>query len=377
MPSGLLAAILLCLAVAVPARAQEWKQTGEGVFKGHRLTTFIDEATRRGAIRLDDRQIATLDSLSEIGRISVTDAESSVLFSVHTKSARDGCGSFVLVSVPLVAGSKGGTLANFGACNPTLTITVDRRRGWGAWYAVAYRADRAAATVALIRHGTLATQDVKAPPCLFQAPIAGNCLGPIKAEAAGSLERGIPTGAGVFADQMIETYHNGDSGKATLELNGRVLRTFENAKEFYLDSVNGESEFGLFTFWLKPAGEDCPSRPLVFFPTRASEPQVITDFAPCTDRMLSTTRKTRDSVGWLGIAYKPGDSRGFIASVVDHKLSTHPVQLPPCMMAPDGARSADCLRQIPTPTTPGAPPPRVAPTPSPAPPGSRPRAIGI
>jgi hypothetical protein len=381
MPSRLFAAIVLCCALAAPARAEEvWKQTAEGVFKGHRLTTSIEETSHRGLIKLDDRQIATTDAVSEIGKIRISDAETSVLFSVYSKSAQGDCGSYTLVSVPLATGDrKNEALANFGACNSKLTITVDRRRGWGVWYAIAYRDDRATASVALIRDAALAMHEVQAPPCLFQSPLPGDCLWQIEAEASGSVERGVLTGDGAFADHRIETYLNRSSGKATLELDHRALRTFDNAKEFFLDSVNGDNEFGLFAFWLKPNGEECPTRPLVFFPQRASEPQIITDFAPCADRMLRTVRRSKASVDWLGIAYKLGDPHGFIVSVIDHRLSTRPAQLPPCLVTAEGAKSADCLRQVLAPTPRGMPPPRVAPVPPPAAPALKPKpnTIGI
>lgn len=380
MASRLFAAIALYLAVGAPAQAVEaWKQTAEAVFKGHRLTTFIDETSRRGRIKLDDRDIATTDGVSEIGKIRVSDAETSVLFAVYSKAVKGDCGSYALVSVPLGAGKrKSEHLADFGACNAKLTVTVNRRRGWGAWYAIAYRDDRATADVALIRDAALVRQEVKAPPCLFQSPLPADCLWQIEAEAAGSVERGVLTGDGVFGEHRIETYHNRNSGKATIELDHRALRTFDNAKEFFLNSVNGGAEFGLFTFWLKPNGEDCPTRPLVFFPQRGSEPQIITDFAPCADRMLRTIRKSKTSTDWIGIAYKLGDPRGFVVTVIERKLSTRPAQLPPCLVTAEGAKSADCLRQLFAPAS-RPTPPRTAPVPPPSGPALKPKpnTIGI
>ena len=383
MPSRLFAVIVLCLAIGTPAKAADtWKQTAEGVFKGHRLTTFIEETSRRGLIKLDDRDIATTDAVSEIGKIRISDAETAVLFSVYSKTLKGDCGSYALVSVPLAAGErKSDVVANFGGCNSKLTVTVNRRRGWGAWYAIAYRDDQASATVALMRDAALVQQEVKAPPCLFQSPLPNDCLWQIEAEAAGSAERGVLTGDGAFAGHRIETYHNRRSGKATLELDHRTLRTFDNAKEFYLDSVNGDNEFGLFAFWLKPNGEDCPTRPLVFFAQRGSEPQIITDFAPCTERLLRTVRRGKTSVDWIGIAFKVGDLRGFVVTVIDHKLSTRAAQLPGCLVTAEGAKSADCLRQMLAPST-RAEPPRMAPAQPPTPPTPpalkpKPNTIGI
>src|SRR3954468_765693 len=84
--------------------------------------------------------------------------------------------------------------------------------------------------------------------------------------------------------QKIVTFLNLSTGNATLQLNGRVFRTFDNATDFYLANVNGEDQFGLFIFYLKQA-TGCSMRPLIFFAGKASEPEVITDFAPCTDEM--------------------------------------------------------------------------------------------
>jgi len=343
-----LAALLLLLASGLSAHtAESWKQTAETVYKGHRLAAFLDEASRRGMLKLDDREIARTEAVSEIGKITVVDVESTILFSVQAKRIEGGCGTFVLVSVPAAESQKGDVLADFGACNSKLNIMVKRRKGWGAWYAIAFRDDLATAKLALMRSAVIRVADVKAPPCLFANPVANECTERLVAAAYGSEERGLLTGEGAFGEAHLESYLNRLSGKATIEFNGRALNSFNSASEFYLDSVKGGDEFGLFSFWLKPV-QGCSTRPLVFVPTRGSEPQVVADFAPCADQMLpiALKSKSKTTTDWILIAYRVGDSHGFIATVVDRKLTTRPAELPACLVAAPGVKSAECVRQM-------------------------------
>ena len=188
------------------------------------------------------------------------------------------------------------------------------------------------------------------------------------AEAIGSGNLGLPTGAGAFADQKIVTFLNLSTGKATLQLNGRVFRTFDNARDFYLANVNGDGQFGLFIFFLKQA-TGCTMRPLIFFAGQASQPEVVTDFAPCTDEMVRQTRKKKDNTveSWSGIAFHPGERLGYTVSVTDNKLSMGTITMPACIMDTDKARISRCALDAL-----GAPPPspqppqiRVIPTPPP------------
>ena len=164
------------------------------------------------------------------------------------------------------------------------------------------------------------------------------------AEAFGSGDLGLLTGAGVFADQKVETFVNYKTGKATLQLNGRVFRTFDNARDFYLANVNGDAQFGLFLFFLKQAS-GCTTRPLVFFAGAASQPEVITDFAPCTDLVVGQTRKDKKQniTQFSGIAYRPGERLGYIVSVTGKKLSTREIMLPACMAEADNAKLNSCV----------------------------------
>lgn len=52
------AAVALVSIMCLAANAEESrKPVGDSFYKGHRLTTFLDEATRRASIRLDGREI--------------------------------------------------------------------------------------------------------------------------------------------------------------------------------------------------------------------------------------------------------------------------------------------------------------------------------
>ena len=61
--------------------------------------------------------------------------------------------------------------------------------------------------------------------------------------------------------------------------------------------------------------------------------------------MIRQTRTNGNVVEWSGIAYHLGDPQGYIASVIDHKLSTRRSLLPGCMMEPDQAIMQNCVQQ--------------------------------
>ena len=200
------------------------------------------------------------------------------------------------------------------------------------------------------------------------------------AEAIGSGNLGLPTGAGAFADQKIVTFLNLSTGKATLQLNGRVFRTFDNAKDFYLANVNGDGQFGLFVFFLKQA-TGCSMRPLIFFAGQASQPEVITDFAPCTDKMVRQTLKKKDNtIQWSGIAFHPGERLGYTVSVTDNKLSMGTTTLPACIMDTDEARIGRCALDALGAPAPSPQPPQIQVIPTPPPsraPPPTPGTLGI
>lgn len=378
------AAVLLCV-VRLPATAAEPKQqtnasqTNEAVFKGHRLATLIDPQTHRATIELDNRPVMVKDGVTVISKISYVDLGPSFLYYLHITTTA-GYGSYIMVRVVLAADpGKSEVLSDFGACNDKLTTQLQTREGWTAWYAIAYRNDSANARVALIHDDKLTTREVKAPPCLFEPVAQWDCLSTLLAEANGSGELGLPTGEGTFADQKVAAFFNHTTGKATLQLNGRVFRTFDNVKDFYLAAVDGEDQFGLFSFFLKPA-TGCLTRPLLFFAGRGSEPQVIMDYAPCTDKMARITRKKGKVIEWFGIGFHPGEPHGYVASVIDHKLSTRTTLLPLCMMDADKVKEQSCvLEALGLPAPPPSQPPQVHVVPAPPASASRraPRPLGI
>jgi len=373
MRAILLTTLLLLASAASPAGAADaWRQTGETVYKGHRLTTLIDDAGHRGKLKLDDREIALPSPVSEVGKITLADAQSTILFAIAIRLVAGNCGSFVLVSVPATETGKGDTLFDFGPCNGRLNLTLRRVRTWAAWYAIGFRDDLAAAKVAMMRNAAMSVHDVTAPPCLFADKVPTGCVEPLIAAAYGSQERGLLTGEASFGERRIETFFNRASGKATILLDGKTVRTFDGAADFNIDQVNA-GESGMFALWLKPAAQGCSVRPLVFLPDRTSEPQVIADFAPCTDRLLGAATSNKPSE-WTGIAFRLGDTRGFVASVADHKLTTRTAELPACLVTRDGAKSPDCLRQL---VPGGAPPSGTAPKPRIAPTPAKPRTIPL
>ena len=375
------AAVVLVSIMCLAANAEEpRKPNGDSFYKGHRLTTFLDEATRRASIRLDGREIVAKADVAEIGKITTAELATSFLYYLYMKTVA-GCGSYVFVQVSLLADAgKNEVLSDFGACNDRLTLrySVGQRGQPGMLSRIAMTAPprglRSARTKGcppgMSRHGPVCSQRRQKNEC-HQAMIA---------EAIGSGNLGLPTGAGAFADQKIVTFLNLSTGKATLQLNGRVFRTFDNAKDFYLANVNGEDQFGLFVFFLKQA-TGCSMRPLIFFAGQASQPEVITDFAPCTDEMARQTLKKKDNtIQWSGIAFHPGERLGYTVSVTDNKLSMGTITLPACIMDTDKARISRCALDAL-----GAPPPSTQPPQIqviPTPPPSRaspppPRTLGI
>src|SRR6185295_8530506 len=222
----------------------------------------------------------------------------------------------------------------------------------------------------------------KARPCLFTTTSKKDeCHQAMIAEAIGSGNLGLPTGAGTFADQKIVTFLNRSTGKATLQLNGRVFRTFDNAKDFYLANVNGDGQFGLFIFFLKQA-TGCSMRPLIFFAGPASQPEVITDFAPCTDEMVRQTRKKKDNTieSWSGIAFHPGERLGYTVSVTDNKLSMGTTTLTACILDTDKARISRCALDALGAPPPSPQPPQIQVIPTPPPSRASPpppRTLGI
>lgn len=351
------AVVVLVSVMCLAANATEpQKPNGDSFYKGHRLTTFLDEATHRASIRLDGREIVAKADVAQIGKIATAELATSFLYYLHLKTAA-GCGSYVFVQVSLLADAgKNEVLSDFGACNDRLTLSFQRRPTWTTWYAIAYRDDRATARVAFSKDERLSTRDVKARPCLFATASKDECHQAMIAEAIGSGNFGLPTGTGVFADQKIVTFLNLSTGKATLQLNGRVFRTFDNAKDFYLANVNGADQFALFVFFLKQAA-GCSTRPLIFFAGPTSQPEVITDFAPCTDEMVRQTLTKKDkTIQWSGIAFHPGERLGYTVSVIDNRLSMGTTTLPACIMDTDKARISRCALDAL-----GAPPPSTQP----------------
>lgn len=361
------ATVLVSIMCLTATAAEPRKPHSESFYKGHRLTMFLDEARRLASIQLDDREIVVKADVAQIGKIATVDLVNSFLYYFHVKTI-PGCGSYVIVRVPLLAeAGKSEVLSDFGSCNDRLVVMEQRRQGWVVWFAIAFRDDRATARVAFIKDEKLAMADVKAPPCLFVATSPPECRMAIVAEAFGLGALGVPMGTGAFADQKVETFLNYTTGQATLQLNGRVFRTFDNAKDFYLANVNGEGQFGLFLFFLKQAN-GCTTRPLIFFAGAASQPEVITDFAPCTDLMLRQTRKKANTIQFSGIAYRPGERLGYIVSVTGKKLSTREIMLPACMTESDKAKVDNCAAGALGAPAPTAEPPkrRVIPMPPPS-----------
>ena len=179
------AAVVLVSIICLAANAEESrKPAGDSFYKGHRLTTFLDEATRRASIRLDGREIVAKADVGEIGKITTVELANSFLYYLHMKTTA-GCGSYVFVQVSLLADTgKNAVLSDFGACNDRLTFAVQRRPTWTTWYAIAYRDDRATARVAFSKDERLSTRDVKARPCLFATKPTEECHQAAIAEAA-------------------------------------------------------------------------------------------------------------------------------------------------------------------------------------------------
>ena len=125
------AAVVLVSITCLAANAQESrKPIGESFYKGHRLTTFLDEMTRRASIRLDGREIVAKADIAQIGQITTAELATSALFYLHIKTVA-GCGSYVFVQVSLLADAgKNEVLSDFGACNDRLTFAVQRRPTW-------------------------------------------------------------------------------------------------------------------------------------------------------------------------------------------------------------------------------------------------------
>jgi hypothetical protein len=371
---AVIGAAVVLVSIMCPAATVEEsrKPAGDSFYKGHRLTTFLDETTRRASIRLDGREIVAKADVAEIGNITTAELATSFLYYLHMKTVA-GCGSYVFVQVSLLGDAgKNEVLSDFGACNDRLNLAVQRRPTWTTWYAIAYRDDRATARVAFSKDERLSTRDVKARPCLFATTSKELCHQAMIAEAIGSGNLGLPTGAGAFADQKIVTFLNLSTGKATLQLNGRVFRTFDNAKDFYLANVNGEDQFGLFVFFLKQA-TGCTMRPLIFFAGQASQPEVITDFAPCMDEMVRQTLKKKDkTIQWSGIAFHPGERLGYTVSVTDNKLSMSTITLPACIIDTDKARISRCALDALGAPPPSPQPPQIRAIPPPPPRASPP-----
>ncbi|MDI4232294.1 hypothetical protein OZ411_05625 [Bradyrhizobium sp. Arg237L] len=320
------------------------RRTGDAFFKGHRLVTFINDMTRQATIELDDREILAKEDVAEIGKINTYDLDGSVLYMLHLKT-RSGCGSNVIVHAMLTGDSgKNQILSDFAACNDLVEIQLTTRKGWALWAAVAYRNDRPTARIAYVIANKLESQEIKAPSCLFTRVDQLNCLQSLVAEAFGSGELGLPTGSGSAADHKVETFHNKQTGKATLKLDNRVFRTFDNAKDFFLASVEGGNELGLFVLFLRPA-TGCATRPLLFFADRKGEPSITMDYAPCADRMASLTSTKGAQVQWMGLAFKAGEPRGYIASVLDRKLTTRTTMLPACMLEADKMNDNRCVSE--------------------------------
>jgi hypothetical protein len=68
------AAVVLVSIISLAANAEEpRKPDGDSFYKGHRLTTFLDESTRRASIRLDGREIVAKADVAQIGQITTAE----------------------------------------------------------------------------------------------------------------------------------------------------------------------------------------------------------------------------------------------------------------------------------------------------------------
>jgi hypothetical protein len=247
--------------------------------------------------------------------------------------------------VPSAGGSdKAEVAADFGGCNSLMSVQISDAKGLSGWYAIAYRNGDATARIALVRDGRFTTRDVTSP-CLLLPSVGEECRSELAADAAGSVERGAPTGDGAFAGHKIASYLNRTTGRATIELDGRAFRTFDKVKQFSLVVADDESQFGLFGFLQKPANAGCTSYTFVFFASRTSAPQLIPDFASCADHSVSMTRRTGGAVDVFHLAFQVGDPHGFVLSVVDRKVATSSVMLPLCLLTVQGSKSEDCVRE--------------------------------
>lgn len=347
------------------------RQTGESFLKGHRLVTFINEMTHQATIELDGVQILAKDDVAEIGKLKVYDLETAVLYAAVVKT-RKGCVSSTFVHAPLTGDTaRSQTLSDFGACGDLMTIELSKRKGWALFAAIAYRNDRATAQVAFTADNKLTLKEIKARPCMFVITDR-ICMSTVLAEAMGSGELGLLTGSGSFGDRKVESFFNRATDKATIRLDGRIYRSFDNAKEFYLAQAEGTNDVKIFVFYLKPA-TGCQTRPLLLFTEPKGEPSLTMDFAPCTDHLAGVTRTKGNAIQWFGIAFRLGEAKGHIVSVIDRKLSTRISILPVCMMTANTMNENSCLLEALGQAPPmAAEPPKLRIVPGPPPPGRKP-----
>jgi hypothetical protein len=327
------------------AAADTVKQTSESILKGYRLTTSIDQQNKRAQIELNGTRLAQIDDAIDIGQVRTIDAMVAILFSIEVKTSA-GCGTHYLVSAPVGSSKTAQLVSDFGTCNSRMVARVEKQTSWGAWYAVAYRNDEMTAQVAYLRAGAVAVAEVQTRPCLFAYPMPRDCIPSVAIDAIGTPERGLPSGHAEVAGHKIETFLNSASGKATLELDDKPLRTFDSAADFFIAATAAEKEFGVLGLWLKPRGDGCKQAIAIVFSNPTAAPQIVPNFAPCTEKIVHILSKQKIGFVWLALAFAPGKSTGYLAKVVNGKFDVKTVSLPSCFTSATTEPTAECRAKL-------------------------------
>lgn len=319
-------------------------------FRGYNVKVVFNSSSKTAHVSVNGKVAATLKNVGTIGKLDMAPGSKFTLFTLQSNTTANDCASYLLISVPMIEGrGKIEARSGFGACNPTMRLSKAKHGKWAAWTLVAFREDRAKASVATMRIDALAVVEVPARPCLFDRDtrVLVRCNEEFAAAAQGSVERGIETGDETVAGHRLVSYVNRSKQTATLELNGRVVKNFADTDVLHVMSGTDLRGNSLFMVWSKSTGQTCGAHMVVRIAAGGDAPAISNPFGACKQAFITLTVPSIPAGGssWFGIAWKDGEHKVDIASWRDQKFSIETVSADMCFLNA-GTRTNDCLRKF-------------------------------
>jgi hypothetical protein len=225
--------------------------------------------------------------------------------------------------------------------------TQTKRGNWEQWSVLVYREDSPKVTVAVPKDGKLVIVDDDAKPCLFVDQAAdASCVEGYVAAALGSAERGVPSGDEQAGGQDLATFHNRANGTGTIELNGRVFKTFTDVKVLYAEPSIALKDGAVFSVFIQPASDTCAYRVLLRVTVIGDEPQFLDRVGVCRTKGVVRTGRLKDNTvaRWIKVMWRDEDPRIDIAYWTGDEIVLTSTMADSCFFSPNVA--SECIDRV-------------------------------